>query len=89
MKKKGADQMNANVMAIILGSLISGAIVGAIPGITGAVKGKLGLGLGGFFACLVGSFILGLILSIPLCIVFMYLIMKKPKQSTPGGPVGY
>lgn len=75
-------------MAAIIGSLISGAIVGAIPGIAGAVKGKIGLGLGGFFACLVGSFILGLLLSVPLCILFMFLIFKKPKQNL-GGPGGY
>ena len=34
-----------------------------------------------FFACLVASFLLGLILSIPTCAVFLFLIFKKEKTS--------
>lgn len=66
-----------NMEAIILGALIGGAIVGLIPLITGIVNKKIGLAIGGFFACLVGGFIFGLFLSVPLCILFMYLILKK------------
>ena len=66
-------------MGMILGSVVSGAIIGAIPAISGAVKGKLNLALGGFFACIVASFILGLFLSVPVCAIFMYLIFKKDK----------
>ena len=72
--------MNDYMFAAIIGSLLSGGIVGAIPAICGGVKGKLGLGLGGFAACLVASFILGLLLSVPVCAVFMFLIFRKPKQ---------
>ncbi len=61
--------------------LIVGMIVGAIPAIAGGVKGKLGLGLGGFVACMVGEVLLGLLLAIPLCAVFLYLIYKEPKQN--------
>ena len=39
-----------------------------------------GLAIGGFFACLVGTFILGLILGAPVCAVFTYLINKKSKE---------
>lgn len=68
-------------IAAIIGSLVMGAIVGAIPGITGAVKGKIGLAIGGFCACVICNFILGLLLSIPACIIFMFLIFKKSKES--------
>ncbi len=61
----------------MLGALMAGALIGAIPAITGAVKGKLGLGLGGFVCCVIGSVILGLLLSVPLCAIFMFLIFKK------------
>jgi uncharacterized membrane protein len=71
--------MSAYTMGMIFGSLVSGAIIGAIPAISGAVKGKLNLALGGFFACIVASFILGLFLSVPVCAIFMYLIFKKDK----------
>lgn len=64
--------------SVILGALIAGAIIGAVPAICGAVKGKIGLAVGGFFACLVCSLILGMILSIPCCAVFLFFIFKKP-----------
>ena len=63
--------------AAIIGSLISGAIVGAIPAICGAIKQNISLAIGGFFACLFASFLLGLILAIPICAVFVFLIFKK------------
>ena len=67
-------------LAIIIGALLSGALVGAVPAICGAVKHKIGLAVGGFFACLASGFLLGLLLSIPVCAVFLYLIFKKDKK---------
>lgn len=65
-------------LGVIIGSIIMGAIVGSIPAVTGIVKKKIGLAIGGFFACIVGNFLLGLFLSVPICIVFMFFILKKP-----------
>ncbi len=65
------------IFGAILGSLLTGALVGAIPAICGAIKHKIGLAVGGFFACLAASLLLGLILSIPTCAVFLFLIFKK------------
>lgn len=69
--------MDAFAFGAFLGSLISGAIVGAIPAICGAMKQKINLAIGGFFACIVASFVLGLVLSIPVCAIFLFLIFKK------------
>ena len=69
--------MNEYLIGAIIGSLLSGALVGAVPAICGAIKHKLGLAIGGFFACLISSVLLGLILSLPICAVFLYLIFKK------------
>lgn len=69
--------MDAFTFGAIIGSLITGAIIGAIPAICGAIKGKLSLAIGGFFACLVSSLILGMILALPVCAVFLWLIFKK------------
>ena len=68
-------------MEALLGSLIAGSIIGAIPAIAGAVKGNLKLAMGGFFACLVSAIILGMLLAIPVCAVFMYYIFKKPEKN--------
>lgn len=69
--------------SIIMGAIIAGVVIGAIPAILGAVKGRIGLGIVGFFSCLIGSIILGMLLSIPLCAIFVYLILKKiPNNSS-------
>ena len=73
--------MEAFVFGAIIGSLISGAVVGAVPAVCGAIKQKIGLAVGGFFACLVSSLLLGLILSVPVCALFLFLIFRKPKPS--------
>ena len=73
--------MDAFTLGAIIGSIISGAIVGAVPAVCGAIKNKLGLAIGGFFACLVASLLLGLILSVPTCAVFLFLIFKNKKRA--------
>ena len=72
--------MDAFTFAAIIGVLVSGAIVGAVPAVCGAIKQKVGLAIGGFFACLAASLLLGLILSVPVCAVFLFLIFKKDKK---------
>ena len=69
--------MDEYTLGVILGAIFSGAIIGAIPAICGAIKGKIQLSIIGFFACLVSSLILGMILAIPVCAVFLWLIFKK------------
>ena len=64
-------------MEMILGALITGLVIGAIPAICGAIKQKIGLAVGGFFACLGAGLLLGALLAIPVCAVFLYLIFKK------------
>ena len=71
---------SAYMLSVVIGSILMGAVIGAVPAISGAVKGWLGLGLGGFAACIICNFILGLILSIPACAVFMFFIFRKPKE---------
>lgn len=69
--------MDVFAFGAIIGSLLVGSLIGAIPAICGAIKQKVGLAVGGFFACLAAHFILGLILSIPVAAVFLFFIFKK------------
>ena len=71
------DYTTAFNIGRIVGALVMGVALGLVPLITGLKKDKKGLAIGGFFACLVGTFILGLILGAPLCAVFTFLINKK------------
>lgn len=61
----------------VVKALITGVIVGAVPAICGAVKRELDLAIGGFFACLGCALILGLILAVPCCAVFLFFIFKE------------
>lgn len=70
--------------AVIFGALIGGVIFGLIPGIVGYKKGKTGLAVAGFISCIIGSFLLGMFLSIPACIIFTVIIcLSKDSQSSP------
>ena len=71
-------------MAVIMGAIIAGAIFGAIPAGLGKRYGQETLGWSGFGACVVGSFIAGMFLSVPCCIVFTVIILarKKKKRGT-------
>lgn len=73
--------MNSYTLSAVFGAIIGGAVIGAIPAICGAIKHKLGLALGGFFTCLISSLLLGMILAIPVCAVFLFFIFKKAKDN--------
>lgn len=68
-------------MGVIIGALVGGAIIGAVPAFIGAKKGKLALGLIGFVCCVIASFLLGMILSIPVCAIFIFLINKGSNKN--------
>lgn len=73
--------MNSFTISAIMGALYAGLIVGAIPAICGAVKQKLPLAVGGFIACVVSALILGLLLAIPVCALFVFLIFKPENKA--------
>ena len=68
------------IRTILIGSLITGVLMGAFPLTLGFTKKQRALGIGGFFACLIGAFVWGLFLSIPLCILFVVLIFRAEKK---------
>lgn len=66
--------------AIIYMTLINavvGLILGLIPLIVGIKKNKSKLGILGLLSSTIGGAILGLILSLPIIGVFLWLILKK------------
>lgn len=64
-------------MDAIMGALIVGLLIGAVPAVCGAVKQKIGLAIGGFLACVASALVLGMLLAIPVCAVFLFLIFKN------------
>lgn len=76
--------MDASYMiGTIIGSLIAGCIVGLPPFIWARKKGYNTLGVVSILLCVLGNFILGLFLSVPICIIFLIVIaVKKTTQNT-------
>ena len=67
---------------MIMIGLLAGILVGIIPVVFGASKGKLGLGIGGFFSCAISGVILGLLLAVPVCGFFVWYIAKNSSTTT-------
>lgn len=69
------------ISSALISSLITGIIVGTIPAICGAIKQKVKLAVLGFFACFLSALLLGLLLAIPVCVVFVFFIFKDTKKN--------
>ncbi len=67
----------ASVVHAVLGFLL-----GLIPLITGFLKKEKSYGVFGFLGSLVGGAILGLFLSLPVAVIFTWLILRKSKQAS-------
>lgn len=78
---------SAYVFGTIIGALISGGIVGLIPFLYGRKKGYQTIGTVSLLLCMLGNFILGLFLSVPICIISVILLALK-KENHPSGPYG-
>lgn len=65
------------VLYVLLAGIGVGFLLGLIPLITGIVKKKVKLGILGLVASTIGG-VLGLILAVPIVVIFMWLILKKP-----------
>ncbi len=63
----------------IIGSLLAGALIGLIPFFLGRKYGKATLGIVGLVVCILCNFLLGMLLSIPACLVFVLIIMLTRK----------
>ena len=71
-------------MNALLFGLLAGILIGIIPVVMGAMKGRLGLGIGGFFACALSDAVLGLLLAVPVCGVFVWSLRRATANETLG-----
>lgn len=68
--------------AILYATLINvgiGIVLGIIPLLFGYFNKRLGTGVVGFLATVIGGAVLGIFLSIPAAIIFTLLVTRKPK----------
>jgi hypothetical protein len=65
---------------VVIVAIAVGIVCGLVPLIFGLIRGENALAFGGFVACIAGGFVLGLILAVPLAILFTVLISKRSKR---------
>lgn len=68
---------------VIFGAAI-GLILGLVPLIVGILKKKAKLGLIGFLASIAGGSIFALLLSLPISLIFTWLVLRRPKANVEG-----
>lgn len=66
------------LMFFMLINFVIGLVLGLITLIVGIKKNKLKLGILGFLGSTIGGGIVGLLLSLPIMGIFLWLILKKP-----------
>lgn len=75
------------IISIIFGALLMGALLGLIPFFFGRKKGKDTMGLVCMLLCMLGSFIAGLYLSAPICLISVIVIaVSKGNQAGNADP---
>jgi hypothetical protein len=67
----------------VVAALVAGVICGLFPLVYGLTRGRTSLAAGGFVACVVGGFILGLILAVPMAVLFCWLIHRRSRVARP------
>ena len=82
----GAEQ-TAHLIGILLGALFVGALCGLLPLFVGLKRQKTGLAVAGLISCVIGGFILGIILALPVAIVFTVIILCTKPPAPPEPPV--
>lgn len=70
----------AYIIGAIIGSAAMGSIFGIIVYFYAKKKHFKKLGKRGFFSCLIANILLGMYLSIPVFLVFLFLIYRKDKK---------
>ena len=70
----------AYLIGAIVGALFIGAVCGLIPLIAGLIKKRIALAVSGFIVCMICGFILGVILALPVAIIFLVVILLTSKD---------
>lgn len=78
-------KLTSNEALVYLAFLNIGLSVlfGAIPLVFGFLKKERSYGVFGFLGAIIGGAILGIFLSIPVALIFTWLILRKSKNSAP------
>lgn len=74
-----ATTSTAYLIGTIIGSILGGVLVGLVPFFLGRKYGKSTLGIIGLVVCILCNFVLGFLLSVPACLIFVLIILLTRK----------
>lgn len=70
------------VLYAVLANTVIGFLIGLAPLAIGLIKGRRKYAFFGLIACVAGGAVLGLLLSIPLAAVFIWIIFRSSNSSS-------
>jgi hypothetical protein len=76
---------SSTLLLNLLGGLVAGLVMGLIPLIVGLKKRQKALAWSGFGACILSGLLLGLLLSLPVAMIFLIIILVRGKKTPKGG----
>ncbi len=74
------------LLYVVLINAAIGVVLGLIPLLFGYFNNRLRLGVTGFLSAILGGAVLGVFLSVPLTIVFTWLVVRKKRESSDQQP---
>lgn len=69
------------LIGMVIGAVIVGGFCGLAPLIAGFIKRRGKLGIIGFACCVIGSSILGIILALPVALIFTLVIALRKSDA--------
>lgn len=78
------DPTSMTMMQRVLFGAAVGLVLGLLPLIIGIFKKRTKLGLIGFVASIVGGSIFALLLSLPISLIFTWLVLRGSKSNVSG-----
>jgi hypothetical protein len=76
---------SSTLLLNLFGGLVAGLVMGLIPLIVGLKKRQKALAWSGFGACILSGLLLGLLLSLPVAMIFLIIILVRGKKTPKGG----
>lgn len=81
------QQQTAHLIGVMIGAFLAGVICGLLPLFLGLSYKRLELGVIGLVACIIGGFIRGIFLAIPISVIFTVIILSLGSQAKRRRPI--
>lgn len=72
------EELRIGFLGLVIGNIVLGFLFGTFPLVAGLMGGNRKYGLLGFLVTIAGGALLGLFLSYPLGMLFLWLTLRKP-----------